>query len=94
MSRTLCGMKHEVITAIESERHYQDRRWPHHEHTIQEWLTIMQKCMCDAWTSQSGTNAAMHEIRQVVAVGVAAMEQHGSPKRGEPVTAPNQDNLL
>ena len=76
-----------TIEAIDSEREYQERKWPDHKHTIAEWLLIMEKCLNDAkrvWTTQHGEQAdfnTMCEIRQVVAVGVAAMDQHGVPKR-------------
>lgn len=73
-----------VLAAIMSERSYQRRRWPNHSHTVGEWLLIMQKCLDDAkraWVTGHGDNSALHEIRQVVAVGVAAMGEHGAPLR-------------
>jgi len=77
-----------VIDAIQSEREYQDRKWPGHNHSVAEWILIMDKCLTDAkraWVTGHGDNSALHEIRQVVAVGVVAMEQCGAPKRGDPV---------
>jgi hypothetical protein len=77
-------IKQEVINSIESERNYQELRWPGHHHTTAEWLLIMQKCLDDAqrkWVTGHGDDQALHEIRQVVAVGVAAMEQCGAPPR-------------
>lgn len=73
-----------VLKAIDSERVYQDAKWPGRRHTVGEWILIMEKCLNDArqaWVINSGDNVALHEIRQVVAVGVAAMEQCGSPLR-------------
>ena len=83
-------MTTEVRNAIESERYYQEQKWPGHKHTTAEWLLIMRKCLDDAqraWVCGHGDNQALHEIRQVVAVGVAAMEQCGSPKRGDAVVS-------
>lgn len=77
-------MKNEVIAAIESERSYQDQKWPDHKHSVGEWLLIMEKCLNDAkfkWVTEKGDVSALNEIRQVVAVGVAAMEQCGAPMR-------------
>jgi hypothetical protein len=71
---------HNVIQAILSERIYQEEKWPGHNHTTVEWLLIMQKCLNDAqraWVCD-GDNSALHEIRQVVAVGIAAMTQCGA----------------
>ena len=77
-------MKQVVLDAIQSERDYQERKWPGHAHTTGEWILIMQKCLDDAsrkWVTGHGDDQALHEIRQVVAVGVAAMEQCGALKR-------------
>jgi hypothetical protein len=81
-------MKIEIIKAIESEREYQEKKWPLHKHTTAEWILIMDKCMADAkkaWVCGHGDTQALHEIRQVVAVGVAAMEQCGALPRGTPI---------
>jgi len=77
-------MKEQVLRAIESEREYQEAKWPDHHHTAAEWILIMQKCLDDAkraWVTGHGSDLALHEIRQVTAVGVAAMEQCGAPLR-------------
>ena len=77
-------MNANVIAAIESELKYQKQKWPNHSHTPAEWILIMDKCMSDAkraWVCGHGDDQALHEIRQVVAVGVAAMTQCGALKR-------------
>lgn len=83
--RSLEGLVHfDVLKAIQSERAYQEQKWPGHMHTVAEWLLIMQKCLDDAkraWVTGHGDEQALHEIRQVTAVGVAAMEQCGAPIR-------------
>jgi len=77
-----------VTAAILDERKYQESKWPGHRHSTGEWLLIMRKCLDDAqraWVYGHGDDsAALHEIRQVVAVGVAAMTQCGSPCRTVP----------
>jgi transcriptional regulator with XRE-family HTH domain len=76
----------ELVEAIVSELEYQESKWPGHQHTVGEWILIMDKCLSDAkraYVIGHGDNSALHEIRQVVAVGVAAMEQCGAPKRGD-----------
>jgi hypothetical protein len=76
-------MKPSVLKAIQSERAYQERKWPGHEHSVGEWLLIMENCLADAkeaW-NKSGDRFALDEIRQVVATGVAAMEQRGCRPR-------------
>lgn len=77
-----------VCLAIESERAHQEEKWPGHQHTVAEWLLIMEKLMTDArraWVTGHGDNQALHEVRQIVATGVACMEQCGAPFRGDPV---------
>ena len=77
-------MDEKVLSAINSERHYQNAKYPGHKHTKGEWLLIMEKCLEDAkkaWNCGHAASGVMDEIRQIAAVGVAAMEQHGAPVR-------------
>ncbi len=78
-------MKTQVKNALETERRYQCLKWPNHSHTLGEWILIMRKCLNDAetkWYAGHGDNMeVLSEIRQVTAVGVAAMEEHGVPFR-------------
>jgi len=75
--------KQDVFNAITDERVFQDRKWgtvEQHPHEVGSWLTIMRQLMNDAdkgWMSNRGDEAALDDIRKVVAVGVACMEQHG-----------------
>lgn len=81
-------MKQNVLKAIAGEREYQEQKWPGHKHTVAEWLLIIEKLCGDArkaWVTGHGDNQALHEIRQIAATAVAAMEQCGAPKRGQPV---------
>jgi hypothetical protein len=73
-----------VIEAIDSEREYQEQKWPGHCHSTAEYILIMEQCLLKAktaWSGNSGDKMALHEVRQVVAVGVACMEDNGAPKR-------------
>ena len=77
----------DVFFAIDQERDHQDKKWGtlgEHPHEVGSWLTIMRQLLNDAeraYMSQLGDIGALDEIRKVVAVGVACMEQHGVPPR-------------
>ena len=74
-----------VLRSIVSERTYQNYKWPGHKHTVGEWLLIMEKCLSDGKrlyvTAHGNELKALNEIRQVIAVGIAALQQHGAPIR-------------
>lgn len=75
-----------LIRSVLSERYYQNRKWGPTEHSVAEWILIMEKCLCDAkhaWVTCAGDRKALDEIRQVIAVGFARAEQHDIPLRGE-----------
>lgn len=73
----------DVYHAIDSERDYQDAKWgplPERSHEVGAWLTVMRHCLNKAeaaWTPQPTDVDALKEIRQIAAVAVACMEQHG-----------------
>ena len=77
----------DVFIAIEHERDCQDKKWGNldeHTHEVGSYLTIMRQLLNDAeraYMSQRGDIGALDELRKVVAVGVACMEQHGVPAR-------------
>ncbi|MEA3207679.1 MAG: hypothetical protein QOE70_736 [Chthoniobacter sp.] len=79
--------RHEAVRdAIEGERIYQDAKWPKHQHTVAEWLLILEKLQADArkaWVTNKGDDSALHEVRQIAASAVACMQQCGAPRRGE-----------
>lgn len=82
-------MNPNVLKAIEGERAYQEAKWPGHEHTVAEWLLIIEKLCNDArraWVTGHGDDSALHEVRQIAATCVACMEQCGAPWRGDPIT--------
>lgn len=78
-----------VYFTISEERRFQDKKWGtvrEHPHEVGGWLTIMRKLLNDAdqaWSSKDGDYGALDEIRKVVAVGVACMEQHDAVPRRE-----------
>ena len=77
----------DVFFAIEQERDHQDKKLgtlDEHPHEVGSWITIMRQLLNDAeraYMSQRGDIGALEELRKVVAVGVACMEQHGVPPR-------------
>lgn len=77
----------DVLSAVHDERVFQDRKWgttEEHPHEVGGWLTIMRKLLTDAdaqWAGKRGDEGALDEIRKVVAVGIACMEQHGAIPR-------------
>ncbi|MGR9108746.1 MAG: hypothetical protein ACU843_17655 [Gammaproteobacteria bacterium] len=76
-----------VYSAIDEERAFQDRKWgtiAEHPHEVGAWLTIMRSLLVNAdaaYSGQRGCSGALDEIRKIVAVGVACMEQHGVVRR-------------
>lgn len=78
----------DVYAAIDGERKYQDERWVNdvntHRHSPEEWLMYMEDYIAeakhilsrDAWPKCN--RDAMHIMRKVTAMGVAAMEQNGA----------------
>lgn len=73
-----------VYAAIDRERDYQNRKWGDKPHTVGEWLLIMEAELEEAkraWTKGDGDSDAKRELLQVIAVGVAALEQHDIVER-------------
>jgi hypothetical protein len=83
--------RQEVYAAIDSERDYQDAGRGNalrHEGmpvmTPGEYILCMEKCLADArieWYKPYGGKSCLDFVRKVAALGVAAMEHHGAPKR-------------
>lgn len=76
----------QVYSLIDEERLYQDSKWirPKHNHSPTEYLVFIQhqvnKAIATA-SEQDGDIGAMEFIRNLTALGVAAMEEHGAPNR-------------
>lgn len=77
----------DVFGAVTDERQYQVERWgtnDEHPHDVPAWLLIMERELAEAkeaWVIKGGDREALREIVQVVAVGVACLEQHGVVSR-------------
>ena len=73
----------EIIKAIKRERAYQDEKWgtvKDHPHDVPGWILIMQSELheaTEAWVHCGGDAEALREVLQVVATGIACLEQHG-----------------
>jgi hypothetical protein len=81
------GTRAEVYAAIDGEREYQRNRWgavgAYHEPAA--WITFMQEYLDRARVAVTEGNHedAMHAIRKVAALGVAAMENQGVYSRAQ-----------
>jgi hypothetical protein len=83
----------EVFAAIEGERTYQDSRWNSGtttsggQHSPQEWLTYIRDYTEEALhigcreADQTAKEKQLNILRKVASMAVAAMEQHGAPRR-------------
>lgn len=73
-----------IFDAVGRERDYQDAKWGANPHTVGEWLLIVESELQEAkgaWFKIGGDFGALQELLQVIAVGVAALEQHGVVER-------------
>ncbi len=90
------GARSAAMRAIIGERDYQEKKWPGSQHSVAEWLLIIEKLCSDArreWVTGHGNNGALHEVRQITATGLACLEQCGAPLREEPVSASKYPRL-
>lgn len=83
----------EVYNAIDSERDYQETRWnsttttSEGKHSFEEWFTYMEDYITEAKhilsreSKQNADKRTQHIMRKITAMGVAAMEQLGAPRR-------------
>lgn len=83
----------EVYAALDSERAYQESRWnattttSEGKHSLSEWIAYMEDYLAEAKhllarvAKQTAYPDAVHIIRKVTTMGVAAMEEHGAPQR-------------
>jgi len=74
----------EIFAAVTRERNHQIHTWGSNPHSVGEWLLILQAELDEAkeaWVKNRGDIKALEEILQVVAVGVACMEEHGVVER-------------
>ena len=91
------ALRENVYLALDSERNYQEMRakesgTPENEvrpHSVEEFMYYMEDYLRELKTQLSRTwtpdrkapKEALNTLRKVTALGVAAMEQHGAPRR-------------
>lgn len=78
--------REEVYKIIDNERNYQDRKWKHkkdEDNSLQDWIFYMGKTLSKAtsYNNLGKEEQALDEIRQLIALGVACMEENGVPER-------------
>lgn len=79
----MSATKEEIYKVIETEREYQEAKWGPRKHEIPTWLLILRKELDEAeeaWLKK-GVLDSIIELGQVLAVGVACMEEHGAMDR-------------
>jgi len=82
--------REDIFQAILRERNYQDKKWGdviEYPHTVFEWIGIMERELAEAkeaFFQRPAEEKMLEEILQVVAVGVACIEQHGIVERCQP----------
>lgn len=81
-----------AVKALAEERAYQDDKHGSidaNPHTVGGWLLLIESELNEAKEAAikggSGRNAVMHEILQVAATAMAAVEQHGLEEESRPV---------
>ncbi len=72
-----------IHQAIANERAFQKTKYPDSEHDLMTWIRIMAKELAEAEHAliKEPRENALREILQVIAVGYAALEQHGVVER-------------
>lgn len=85
-----------VFAGIDREREYQERKWGANPHTVGEWLLIAEAELAEAkqaWVKGHGPFDALRELLQVIAVGVACLEEHGVYERDRAERPRNERDL-
>ena len=80
--------REQVYKLIDSERHYQENL-PYYsaeqdsKHSVASWIIAMEKHLANAKEEiyKLDDIAALEEVRKVVAIGVACMENNDTPER-------------
>lgn len=75
----------EAVKEVEAERDFQDTKWgpvSHNGHSIGEWILLIEAELIEAKLALikggEGRDNVMHEILQIAALGIAAVQQHGT----------------
>lgn len=73
-----------VYTILDEERVYQDKIWKGKSHDLGNWIIYMEHYLNRAkkeLSTETSDIPALHQLRKLVALGVACFEQHGVPSR-------------
>lgn len=86
----------EVYEIIDTERDYQQIKWPDNYHEVGAYLTMLRTYLNEAednwWTRNSGDDIpVLNSIRKIAGISVACMEEHGAPRRE--INPPTTDGL-
>lgn len=93
-----------IYQIIDGERNYQDNKWtnvnvesgiPDDEKSVAEWINYMEYHISRAKEAvyHLNTEAALAEMRKVIALGIRAMEINGCPERVGYSTDSNSNEL-
>jgi hypothetical protein len=82
MNKSNKSSRGDIFYEINNERSYQDKKWGNltvKNHEIPGWLLIMRTELTEAEESwmKLTIEESLSEVLQVVATGVACLEQHG-----------------
>lgn len=81
--------RYAVYECINTERNYQDERWPGHKHSITEYLVYIKHYLDLAMTKRStrddhidqlnvhSQESSLNDLRKIAALAVACMEENG-----------------
>jgi NTP pyrophosphatase (non-canonical NTP hydrolase) len=74
----------EVVESLKQEREHQDKKWgslEEKQQTLAGYMLVIKKELAEAedgWMKNiEGKHSALSEIRQVAAVAIACLQQHG-----------------
>lgn len=73
--------RQDVHRLLDAERDYQKAKWGDRQHSVPAWLLVLRQELneaMEAWATTGDDAAAMDEVRQVAAVAIACLEQHGA----------------
>jgi hypothetical protein len=74
-----------VFSILDGERIYQEERWKESgkNKPIESYMVYMQSYLNDAMReiTHESNSKTLDTLRKVVALGIAAFEEHGVPKR-------------
>lgn len=78
-----CNLPLDVLHAIAAEREYQDRRWGKDKpQSLPGLMLVMRKELEEAEMGYlkdlQGRSSALHELTQVVATGIVALQKYGT----------------